>query len=114
MSVGEASRAILEQAINQYLSLDPEALEKFADLHGKVVCLDFQGLNTRLYLVPGPSQLQVLGSFEGEPDCTLSGSPLALMNMRGSSESAVQLFSGAVKISGNTELGHQVGHILSV
>jgi ubiquinone biosynthesis protein UbiJ len=81
-------------------------------LHGKVIAFELAGLGQTLYLIPGPSGVQIFSRCEDEPDCTLRGTPLALARMGNQKASSDQLFSGAVKISGDTELAHQFGKIL--
>jgi len=112
VSIGEASLALLEQAINRYLALDPEAHRGLKRLHGRVIGIDLVGLGQRLYLVPGPAGIQVFGHYEGEPDCVLRGTPLALMRMQDQKGSTEQLFGGQVEIEGDTELGHRFGKFL--
>jgi ubiquinone biosynthesis protein UbiJ len=114
MSITDLACAGLEEAINRALALDPEAAHRLGRLHGRVIGIEFAGPELRLYLVPTPSRLQVLARHEGEPDCLLRGSPLALARMDSSSkEGAEQLFSGKVEIEGDTELAHRFGAILS-
>ncbi|MCW8904894.1 ubiquinone biosynthesis accessory factor UbiJ [Sedimenticola sp.] len=113
MSLSGVATASLEQALNQYLNLDPAASAKMARLHGKVIAFELAGLGQTLYLIPGPSGVQIFSRCEDEPDCTLRGTPLALARMGNQKASSDQLFSGAVKISGDTELAHQFGKILS-
>ncbi|WP_037374626.1 SCP2 domain-containing protein [Sedimenticola selenatireducens] len=112
MSLSGVATAGLEQALNQYLNLDPAASAKMARLHGKVIAFELAGLGQTLYLIPGPSGVQIFSRCEDEPDCTLRGTPLALARMGNQKASSDQLFSGAVKISGDTELAHQFGKIL--
>jgi len=102
----------LEEAVNRYLDLDPEAKRRMAQLHGRVIAVEVIGLGQTLYLVPGPGRLQLLADCEGEPDCRLRGTPLALAQMSHPRASTDQLFSGEVEITGDTELAHQVGKIL--
>lgn len=113
MSLSGVAAASLEQALNQYLNLDPAASAKMARLHSKVIAFELAGLGQTLYLIPGPSGVQIFSRCEDEPDCTLRGTPLALARMGNQKASSDQLFSGAVKISGDTELAHQFGKILS-
>ena len=114
MSLSELAYAGLEEAINRGIALDPVAADKLARLHGRVIAIEIAGPNLRFYLIPGPAQLQVLSQYEGEPDCLMRGSPLALARMDASGEKgAEQLFSGRVEIEGDTELGHRFGAILS-
>jgi len=112
MSLSGVATASLEQALNQYLNLDPAASAKMARLHGKVIAFELAGLGQTLYLIPGPSGVQIFSRCEDEPDCTLCGTPLALARMGNQRTSSDQLFSGEVKISGDTELAHQFGKIL--
>lgn len=112
MSLPELAVAALEEAMNRYLQLDPAAPEQLAALHGRVLAFEIVGLGQTIFLIPGPQRIQIMARFEGEPDCRLRGTPLALARLgdeRGSSE---QLFSGGVEISGDTELAHRFGKIL--
>ncbi len=130
MSLSGLAYASLETAFNHYLGLDPVASARMAELHGKVITFELIGTGQTLYMIPGPGQLtsrdgltsrepgmaramQVLSLYEGEPDCTLRGTPLALAAMsRGTQSSSDSLFSGDVAISGDTQLAHQFGKIL--
>lgn len=111
MSTSALIHASIEQAINQYLALDPTTLEKLLPLHGKVIAMEIVGLGQTLYLIPSPDQIQVLSQIEGDPDCTISGSPFALAQMGNSKQSTDQLFSGDVSIQGDTHLAHQFGKV---
>ena len=103
----------LEAALNRYLALDPAASERLAELEGQLICIEVLGLGLRIFLSPGASGFKLLSNYEGEPDCTLRGTPLGLARMGSTADSADQLFSGQVEIAGNTELGHRFGNILS-
>ena len=113
MTVSAAAFATLEQMLNQAIRLDPEAPARLAPLHGRVIELQLVGLGLSLFLIPSPSGIQLFNSYEGEPDCTLRGTPLDLARMRGSRESADQLFKGAVEIRGDSNLAHQFGEFIS-
>jgi ubiquinone biosynthesis protein UbiJ len=112
MSLSGVATAGLEQALNHYLQLDPAAAARMARLHGRVIAFELVGLGQALYLIPTPSGVQLLSRYEDEPDCTLRGTPLALARMGNPQASSEQLFAGEVRISGDTELGHQLGKIL--
>ncbi|MGD8909392.1 MAG: SCP2 sterol-binding domain-containing protein [Chromatiales bacterium] len=113
MTVSAAAYATLEQLLNQAIRLDPETPRRLAPMHGRIIELQLVGLALSLYLIPGPNNIQLLGSYEGEPDCTLRGTPLALARMRGTRESTDQLFSGSVEITGDTHLAQQFGDFLA-
>lgn len=113
MTVTAAAYATLEQLLNTAIRLDPETPDRLAPLHGRVIELQLVGPGISLYLIPGAGNVQLLSAFEDTPDCTLRGSPLDLARMRGSRESADQLFGGAVEISGDTELAQQFGEFIA-
>ena len=112
MSLPQVLIASIESAINQYLSLDPEVLDQFAAMEGKIIAIDIKGLEESLYLFPGMDGMMVMGDFDGDADTRLAGSPLALARLGLSENAAPVLFSGEVVISGDTRLGHQFKKIL--
>jgi ubiquinone biosynthesis protein UbiJ len=113
LTARDAALALLEQGLNRYLALDPDALERLRPLHAKVILWQVLGLGVELYLVPSAQGIQVLGAFEGEPDCIISGTPLDLARLGRKQDSADQLFSGAVRIQGDAETAHRFGKILA-
>lgn len=104
--------AALEAAINRYLALDPRCLERLGALEGRLICLELRGLDVELYVLPGSRGVQLLSSYEGSADATLSGTPLALLRMGASTNAASLLFAGEVEIRGDTELGQRFKQIL--
>ena len=113
MSIAELACAGLEEALNQYITLDPKAAAELAKLHGRAIALEITGFDIQLFLIPGPGRQQVLRLYEGEPECTLRGSPLALARLGMAKENGVdQLFSGQIEITGDIELGQRFGKIL--
>ncbi|MCU7816185.1 MAG: SCP2 sterol-binding domain-containing protein [Candidatus Thiodiazotropha sp. (ex Lucinoma kastoroae)] len=113
MTISAAVFATLEQLLNQTIRLDPASPKQLAPMHGRVIKMELLGLATSLYLIPEPNGIQLLSEFEGEPDCTLRGSPFDLARMRGNHQSADQLFSGSVQIEGDITLAHKFGAFLS-
>ncbi len=113
MSIPELACAGLEGALNQYIAMDPKVGSELAKLHGRAIALDIAGPEIQLFLIPGPGRLQVLRLYEGEPECTLRGSPLALTRLSMAKEKGVdELFSGQITITGDIELGRRFGKIL--
>jgi ubiquinone biosynthesis protein UbiJ len=107
MNQSDIVNAAFEAVINSYLRLDPGSLERVAELDGRVVAMELQGLDRQLFLLARGQYLQVLGDYEGEPDTILRGTPLSLLRLglRRGSEDA--LFSGDVEIRGDTETGQR-------
>jgi len=113
MSISTLVIASLEQAVNGYLDMDPQAREQMRGLHGQVIAFELQGLGRKLYLIPGQNRLQILSFYEGDPDCTLRGTPLALAAMSEQRTKTDRIFSGDVEITGDTDLAHRLGKILA-
>ena len=99
-----AATAGLEQAVNAWLTLDPDALTRFAPCFGKVIALDLQGTGLMLYCLPGKQGLTFMSQYQGKPDTTLSGRPFALFKLA-IGDSTEVMFEGEVTIRGDVELG---------
>jgi len=114
MSTRDLALASFEQLLNTLLKLDPAAGHRLRLFHGRTIAIHLRGIELTLYLVPEQTgQLQVLGSYESEPDCILSGSPADLIRSGDEQNGPAQLFAGRVSITGDTELAHRFGEILS-
>ncbi|MCB1775093.1 MAG: SCP2 sterol-binding domain-containing protein [Gammaproteobacteria bacterium] len=114
MTIRDLALEGIEQSINGLLALDPVALQRLARLHGRCVGLQLDGIGLTLYFVPGhDGRLQLLGSIEGEPDCTLSGSPLDLVRAGDEDHGHAQLFAGNVRIDGDTALAQRFSEALA-
>jgi len=104
--------ATLEKAFNRFLALDPEAAGQLAAMEGRVICLQLEAINIRLYLFPSAEDVMILDSFDAEADTTISGTPLALARLGMAADSQAEMFSGDVKISGDLKLGSQFNRLL--
>lgn len=113
MAATELLHATLETVLNRFIALDPMAKERLSKLDGKVIGIEIKGLSHTLFLIPAAHRLMVVGSHEGQPDCHISGTPLALIKMINREKNSEQLFTGEVEVSGNTELAHRFGVILA-
>lgn len=114
MDMSLALSAAVESAINRYLSLDPDAMQRFSGLEGKIICIDMSGLNISLYLFPSSDGFLVLNEFDGEADATISGSPVSLAKLGLAKDTRDVLFDGEVSISGDTRLANQFNRMLGM
>jgi len=96
--------AAIETALNQYIALDPQGLELFRKIQGKVIAIELSGLNMTLFFIPSHDQIHVMSNFDGDVDARLRGAPASLLRMGLSTHAESQLFSGDIEISGDTEL----------
>ena len=99
-----AATAVLEQAVNAWLALDPDALARFQPCFGKVVAIDLQGTGLTLFCLPTASGLNFMSQYQGPADTTLSGRPFALFKLA-TGDSTRVMFDGEVIIRGDVELG---------
>jgi len=114
MTIRDLALEGIEQSLNGLLALDPVALEHLAALHGRCIAMQLDGVGLTLYFVPGQDgRLQLLGSLEGEPDCTLSGSPIDLLRASDETSGHRQLFAGNVRIEGDTNLAQRFSKALA-
>lgn len=108
--------ATVEGALNAYLRLDPSSAAPLNALSGKVIAIELREVDRTFYLLPSASGIQVCSQYEGLPDATLRGTLWALLwlgTQKGSDGQArAALFSGAVEISGDVELGQHFKRIL--
>ncbi len=104
---------ILESAINRYLALDPEMLDKLAQFNGKVIKLEMTGINKAFYMLPNGGGIQILNEYDGSADTVLRGTPVSLFKMGLVSNVANLLLKGEIEITGDTRLGHQFKNIFS-
>jgi ubiquinone biosynthesis protein UbiJ len=112
IAIPDAALATLEAAINRYIALDPEGAARIGELHSRVILIEVAGFGTRLFVIPSTSGVQLYGDYGGEPDCVLQGTPLALARMGVSRRKEDQLFSGEVRISGDTHLAQAFGDFI--
>jgi len=105
--------ATIENAFNRLLALDPEAAEQLALMSGRIICLQIEGLNIRLYLFPDAEDVMILDDFDGEADTVISGTPIALLRLGMADESTSEMFAGDVSITGDLKLGRQFNRLFA-
>ena len=112
-SAKETSIVWLEAAINRYLSLDPEAKDKLAELEGRVIAVEITSINKTLYFFPHQDGMDVTEQYGDAADTTLKGSALALLKMSMSKDVAAMMLKGEVAIEGDVRLGRSFKKILA-
>ncbi len=101
----------LERALNQYLSLDEDVSIFLTPLAGKVIAINIQPFDETVYLCPTTDKIQVLENYLPEVDARISGTLSALGLMGLSSTPMRSIFSGEVKIEGDTQVAHKFQQI---
>lgn len=97
--------SVMENALNQYLSLDEDAGIFLKPLAGKIIAIHVLIFDWTFFLCPTTESIQILDHCEQPPDTTITGSILSL-GLMGLSNSPMQsFFSGEVTIEGDTKTG---------
>ncbi|MCB1791024.1 MAG: SCP2 sterol-binding domain-containing protein [Gammaproteobacteria bacterium] len=114
MSLRDFAIESFERALNALIALDPDTAHRLAGLHGRVIRIDLRGTGIQLNMVPGhDGRIQLLGSIEGEPDATLTGSPIDLLRAGDKHDGHAQLFGGNVRIDGDSGVAHRFSDALA-
>ena len=105
--------AVIEQALNHYIELDPEGAAAFAALEGRIIAIELKGFGTRVTVIPSARRLQLFGDYGAEPDCLIRGTPLGLARLGMAERKESQIASGEVEITGDTVLAQAFSSALA-
>jgi ubiquinone biosynthesis protein UbiJ len=103
----ELFASLLGEAMERFLQLAPDSRHYIAPMAGKVIALRFVPFDGRIYLCPSETTIEVLPSFETEPDVTFTGSPLAFVRMGLGGSPRRALFAGEVAVEGDMNLARR-------
>ncbi len=112
MDFDQTLSAAVELALNQYFSLDPDAMSRFFLLEGKIIALEIKGIDKIICLFLSADGFLVLSDFDGKADATISGTPIALAKMAMVNNPKHLLFGGEITITGDTHLANQFNRLL--
>lgn len=108
MSIFTPGLMVLENLINQTLKLDPLSMEQLGKLSDKVI-----EINTGLlhyYLLPHEQGVNLLATYEGPVDASISGAPFSLLRLLQTRDNSL-LSSGDIKIEGDNQVVQKLLHI---
>lgn len=116
MNFPKAFTAVLEDATNRFLRLDPDTLKRLGDIGGKVILLRIQNADGSdgpvLYFIPSEGGLQMRSEHDGQADVTISGNPPAFMRLLMGERAQGAFANGQMQISGDLELGQRFQRVL--
>jgi ubiquinone biosynthesis protein UbiJ len=101
----------LQESANRFLALDPEGAERLSDVQGQVLLIELEGFGLRLFVVPGHHNLGLYNSYDAEPDCTVRGTPAALLRLSLAEHREDEIFSGAIEITGDNRIAQRIGDV---
>jgi ubiquinone biosynthesis accessory factor UbiJ len=97
----------LENALNHYLALGENRDAVLTPLAGKTIAITVQPFNETVYLCCSADAIQLLDYITEPADTTLTGSLWAFGSMGLSKNPMRSVFSGQVKIEGDTHTGRR-------
>lgn len=92
----------LEKLINQALRYDPGSRIAMAQLHGKVLAIEFTQPTVTFYFCPTEEGVQLLSTCDADITTRLVGSPLALLALARGEQ--LNLSGSGVEVFGSTAL----------
>ncbi len=104
--------SLINWTASQVLALDPEVQAELAALAGKIIKVEWVGLDLALYMQPTLTGLQCATSSEREADAIISGTPIALAAMGISQKWTFIPKPSGVSIQGDAELVHQLTSLM--
>ena len=104
--------SIAEELSNRFLRLDPDTLERFVDLDGKVICIHIKSTSFKLYIRPFGGGFRIFEDWEGEPNVTLTGSAFAFAKLAASEGDTDLFFKRKIVMEGDSRLGQRFRRIM--
>lgn len=94
----------IEGLLNTFLYRSPALKSARTRLQGKVLCVKLKGFSTPLVLVFSERQVDVLGAWEGEADCTVITQASVLPKLRDRQQLAALIRSGELEVQGDIQV----------
>lgn len=104
--------AAVEVALNRTLRLEPEVLEDFARLDGKVLAMTIDGLDWDFFIECIPGGVRVLPSFDRKADAHLHGGAIGYAQLLRQFKSGDTHLPPGVSVDGDAELLHRFTRLL--
>jgi ubiquinone biosynthesis protein UbiJ len=100
----------VQQGIATVLRLDPHTKNALSEIDGKVIRINCTSPAVTMHLFVMDNEVDVAGTFDDEPDTTITGSATALLSLRYKTDA---LYKGDVTLSGDTATANKLRAILS-
>ena len=94
----------VENLLNTFLYRSPALKSARTRLQGKVLRVDLKGFSTSLVLVFSERQVDVLGAWEGEADCTVITYASVLPKLRDRQQLTTLIRSGELEVQGDIQV----------
>lgn len=100
---------LIEGLIGGVLALDEESASRLHALHGKVLAIEVLGTTLKVHVCCTGAGLRLVQTGTGQPDVTISGTPLELLAQLAPARSAGA--RGSLLIAGDVELAQEFQRI---
>jgi len=100
--------SLLQSAGNRLLQLDTSSTEKLKKLHGKVICIEFDGIDKKVYLLPNEHGIEIESDVDQPADVTIKGSPVAFAASAIQNTNESDFDKLGLRVSGDMELAQDV------
>ena len=100
----------VENLLNTFLYRSPALKSARTRLQGKVLRVDLKGFSTPLVLVFSERQVDVLGAWEGEADCTVITYASVLPKLRDRQQLTTLIRSGELEVQGDIQVVQNFEH----
>ena len=94
----------VENLLNTFLYRSPALKSARTRLQGKVLRVDLKGFSTSLVLVFSERQVDVLGAWEGEADCTVITYASVLPKLRDRQQLTTLIRRGELEVQGDIQV----------
>ncbi len=112
MPIDSLVTATVKKSVNTLLGQDPQSAQRLARLQGKVMRVRFTDINKQLVFVFG-TQIDVLASFDGEPDCDLGFALTVLPQLKDKANFTQLLKEEKLHLDGDLDVAQHVAQLLS-
>lgn len=102
----------IEGLLNRTLALDPDALDGFAEISGKILSLEFINTGLVIYIFPNSDGVRLDDSYHGEVNVSIRGTPVNLFAYLMSTTGNGEGFTGKMEIIGDVGLAQRFQSIM--
>lgn len=103
----------LEAAINAALRMDPQALQRLAELEGQRFEINIEDWEIRFYLLPTAQGVLLRQEIPDAPSACICGTLQGLCRVGFAKGSQSALFQNALRVTGDLEAGEQLRTLFS-
>ncbi|MDN3614687.1 MAG: ubiquinone biosynthesis accessory factor UbiJ [Vibrio gallaecicus] len=104
--------AVIETSLNTFVNDDPELVRRLSRLKGQVIQVNLKELNKTLTFVFS-QQIDVLGDYEGQPDCYLSLNLSVLPELREQSNITKLIKQDKLILEGDIQLAQKFAQLMT-